>query len=174
MDLKAELKKAKDAAVEAVRAAKEATKVAERTSYELGVMDIEARLAEGMDVVCKDYCTESWGVVMDRAGVPADSKLRRSENIFFLKDIREIPAKLPPPTALPLPPLEQPLIIQDSSLDAEVAIETEKGKEVQPTAQASQSEDQLTIKDMVSKVKDVEEANLQAVGSKGDSHPSKA
>ena len=59
MDLKAELKKAKDAAVEAVRAAKEATKVAERTSYELGVMDIEAWLAEEMDVMCRDYCTES-------------------------------------------------------------------------------------------------------------------
>ena len=67
---------------------------------------------------------------MDRAGVPADSELRRSENIFFLEDIRGIPAELPPPTALPLPPPEQPLIIQDSSLDAEVAIETEKGKEV--------------------------------------------
>ena len=59
MDLKAELKKAKDAAVKAVRAAKEATEAVERTSYELGVMDIEARLAEEMDVVCRDYCTES-------------------------------------------------------------------------------------------------------------------
>ena len=28
---------------------------------------------------------------MDRAGVLADSKLRRIENIFFLEDIREIP-----------------------------------------------------------------------------------
>ena len=67
---------------------------------------------------------------MDRAGVPADSELRRSKNIFFTEDIREIIAELPPPTALPLPPLEQPLIIQNSSLDAKVAIETEKGKKV--------------------------------------------
>lgn len=36
MDLKAELKKAKDVAVEAVRAAKKATEAAERTSYEQG------------------------------------------------------------------------------------------------------------------------------------------
>ena len=43
-----------------------------------------------------------------------------------------------------------------------------------PPAQASQSEDQLTINDMVSKAEDVEEANLQAAGFKGDSHLSKA
>ena len=42
-------------------------------------------------MVCRDYWTESWGVAMDRAGVPTDSKLRRIENIHFLKDIREIP-----------------------------------------------------------------------------------
>ena len=81
------MKKAKDSAVEAVRAAKEATEVAERTSYELRVMDIEARLAEEMEVVCRDYCTESWGVAMDRAGIPVDSELRRSKNIFFTEDI---------------------------------------------------------------------------------------
>ena len=111
---------------------------------------------------------------MDRAGVLADSKLRRSDNIFFPEDIWEISAELPPPTTFPLPPPEQPLIIQDSSLDAEVAIETKKGKEVPPPAQASQSEDQLIINDMVSKVEDAEEANLQAAGFKGDSHLSKA
>ena len=106
MDLRAELKKAKDAAVEAVRVAKEATEAAERTSYERGVMDIKARPAEEVAVVCRDYCTESWGVAMDRAGVPGDSELRRFENIFFPKDIREIPVELPPPAALPLPPFE--------------------------------------------------------------------
>ena len=174
MDLKAKLKKAKYAAKKAVRAAKEATEAAERISYERGVMDTEAQLAEEVAIVCRDYCTESWGVVMDRARVLADFELRRSENIFCPEDIQEIPAELPPPFALPLPPLEQPLIIQDSSLDAEIAIETEKGKEVQPPAQASQSEDQLTIKDMVSKAMDAEEANLQAAGSKVNSHPSKA
>ena len=111
---------------------------------------------------------------MDQAGVPANSELRRSKSILFPKDIREIPTELPLSIALPLPPLEQPLVIQDSSLDAEVAIETAKGKEVPPPTQATQSEDQLTIKDVVSKAKDVEEANLQVAGSKGDSQPSKA
>ena len=40
---------------------------------------------------------------------------------------------------------------------------------MQPLAQASQLEDQLTIKDVISKAKDTEEVDLQATGSKGDS-----
>lgn len=32
---------------------------------------------------------------MDQAGVPADSKLRRAENIFFPEDIQEIPDSEP-------------------------------------------------------------------------------
>ena len=74
---------------------------------------------------------------MDQAGVPADSELKTYENIFFPTDIREIPLELPPPTVVPLPPPKQPLVIQNSSLGAEVAIEAEKGKEVQPPSQAS-------------------------------------
>ena len=42
MDIKVELKKAKDATEKAVRVAKEAAEVAERTSYERGVVDTEA------------------------------------------------------------------------------------------------------------------------------------
>ena len=42
MDIKVELKKAKDVAEKAVRAAKEATEAAERTSYERGVIDTKA------------------------------------------------------------------------------------------------------------------------------------
>ena len=136
-DLKAELKKVKDAAEKATRAAKEATKATERTSYERGVVDTEAWLANEVVVVCRDYYTESWGVAMDRAGVSTDSKLRKFKNVFFQEDIREIPLELPPPTALPLPPPEQHLIIQDSSFNAKVAIGTEKGREVQPPTQAS-------------------------------------
>ena len=59
MDHKAELKKVKDAAEKAVRVAKEAAEVAERTSYERGVVDTEAWLVEEVVMVCRDYCTES-------------------------------------------------------------------------------------------------------------------
>ena len=57
------------------------------TSYDRGVADTETRLAKEVAIICRDYVFESWGVAMDRAGVPADFELRRLENIFFLEDI---------------------------------------------------------------------------------------
>ena len=76
--------------------AREAAEAAVATSYKRGVKDTEARLTEEVVVVCRDYCTESWGVAMDQAGVLANFKLRRIENIFFPEDIREIPDSDPP------------------------------------------------------------------------------
>ena len=61
LDLKAELQRAKDAA----HMAREAAEVAMKASYERGVHDTEAQLFEEVVVVCRDYCTESWGVAMD-------------------------------------------------------------------------------------------------------------
>ena len=57
------------------------------TSYDRGVADTETRLAKEVAIICRDYVFESWGVAMDRAGVPTDFELRRLENIFFLEDI---------------------------------------------------------------------------------------
>ena len=71
--------------------AKEAAEAAVKASYERGVLDTENRLTEEVAIVCRDYCTESWGVAMDWARVPTDSELRRAENIFFPEDIQEIP-----------------------------------------------------------------------------------
>ena len=92
LNLKAELQKAKEVA----RVAREAVGATMSVSYDRGVADTETRLAEEMVVVCKDYVTESWGVAMDWAGVPADSKLRRLENIFFPEDIRKTTNTVPP------------------------------------------------------------------------------
>ena len=58
-----------------------------KASYEHGACDTKARLTEEVAMVCRDYCTESWGVAMDWAGVPLDSELRRVKNIFFPEDI---------------------------------------------------------------------------------------
>ena len=80
-DLKAQLLQAKEAA----RLAREAAEAAVAASYERGVADIEARLTEEVAGVCRDYVTESWGVAMDRAAVPANSDLRRLENISSLR-----------------------------------------------------------------------------------------
>ena len=83
LDLKAQLQQAKEAA----QVAREAAEVAVKASYERGVLDTETKLTEEVAMVCRDYYTKSWGVVMDQTRVPADSKLRKAENIFFLEDI---------------------------------------------------------------------------------------
>ena len=133
----AELQKAKNAAW----MAREATKVAVKASYERGVRDMETWLAEEVVKVCKDYYTESWGVAMDRAGVPADSELRRAKSIFVPKDIREIPKSDSPP--------EQLLTSQAPLLNAKVSKGAEVGKRAQSPMKAKPSEDALTIRDVV-------------------------
>ena len=113
-------------------------------SYERGVKDTEARLTEEVAVVCRDYWTESWGVAMDRAGVPADSKLRRIENIHFLKDIREIPDLDPPEKLFSAPTaVLDPIVLEGKGVDEEAQL---------PTKDKS-SEDALTIRDVVSRAK---------------------
>ena len=105
LDLKAKLQKSKDAA----QVASEAVEAVVKASYERGVWDTETRLAKEVVIMCRDYCTKSWAVALDQAGVPADSELRRAENIFFPKNIREISNMVPPPTQ---PPTTQaPLLV---------------------------------------------------------------
>ena len=152
-DLKVQLQQVKEAA----QVAREAAEAAMAASYEHGVKDTEARLTEEVVVVCRDYYTESWGVAMDRAGVLADSKLKRIENIFFLEDIREIPNSDPleklvsAPTAVP-----NPVIPEGKGMD----------EEAQPSAKDKSSEDALTIRDVVSRAKDAESKSKA-----GDDHP---
>ena len=152
---------------------KEASKAVEKASYECGVLDTETRLAEEVARVCRDYYIEVWTKALNQAGVPINSELRSARNIFFPKDIREFSIELPPPVALPLPPPEQSLTIQDSSLDVEVLVEAGKGMEVQPLVEVNQSKDILTIRDVVSKAKDAEGAKLKAANSKEGPHPTK-
>ena len=70
------------------------------------MLETKQRLAEEVAEVCRDYCTVTWMEALNSAGVPADSKLRRAEKVYFTKPIREIPIDLSS-TALPLPSLEQ-------------------------------------------------------------------
>ena len=93
LDLKAELAKVKGEA----RLAEKAV----AASYDHGVKDTEVRLAEEVAAVCREYITLSWGVALDRAAIPADSDLRKVENIFFPEDIREIPDVIAPKEPLP-------------------------------------------------------------------------
>lgn len=101
LSLKAELQKAKDKA----RAIREVVEAAEMATYERGVVETEQRLAEEVAEMCKDYYTITWNEALNSAGVPANFKLRKVENMFYPKHIKEVPANLPS-TAPPLPPLE--------------------------------------------------------------------
>ena len=85
---------------------------------------------------------------MDQVGVFADSELRRAESIFFLVDIQEIPDTVP--STKQLLPTQTPLI------DAEVPKGAGGGEEAQLLVKAKSSEDALSIRDVVSQVKDVE------------------
>ena len=167
--------------------AKEATKVAEAAAYKRGVVETEARLTAEVTVDCRDYCAETHYKALDRAGVFANSDLRRADEVYYPEDIREDPTALSPPTAFPLPPPEEPLTTQDPSQGIEIPTgvqkekrgdvgvsrpeEKAKGKGVQPPADSNPSEDAFTIGDMVSKAKAAE--SKSKVNSKQDSHQSK-
>ena len=90
---------------------------------------------------------------MDPAAVPVDSNLRKIENIFFPKDIREIPSSIPP---------EEPLSARVTTPDSLIP----KAEEVQPLAKYKSPEDALTIRDVVAQAK---EAGLEPK-AEGD-HP---
>ena len=124
LDLKAELQKAQ----EALKMAKEAAKAEEAVAYERGAMEIEARLTMEVTVDCRDYCAETYYQTLDCAGVPADFNLRRANKVYHPEDIREDPTALPPLAALPLPPPEQPIIIQDPSQGIEILVGVQKEK----------------------------------------------
>ena len=128
--------------------AREAAEVTVNASYERGVLDTEICLADEVAIVCRDYCTKSWGVAIDRAGVPANSELRRAESIFFPEDIREILNTVPPSKQLP--------IAQAPTPDAKVSKGVGVDEEAQLLMKAKPSEDALAIKDMVLQAKDAE------------------
>ena len=81
-------------------------------------------------------------MALDRAVVPADSDLRKVENIFFPEDIREIPNSVPP---------EKPLPAKVTTSDSHIL----KAEKVQPVAKDKSPEETLTIKDVVAQAKEV-------------------
>ena len=152
---------------------------------------METRLTAEVTAVCREYCVETYNQALDRAGIPADSDLRRVDQVYYPEDLRENTTALPPPTALSLPPREQSLTTQEPSSDTEMlagaerekdgavvasrteerAKEKEKGKEkAKNKADAHASEDALTIGDIVSKAKVAE--SKSKIDSKKDSHQS--
>ena len=108
--------------------AQEVAKVVETSAYERGVLETEARLTTEVTIVCREYCAETYNQALDRVGIPVDSDLRRVDQVYYLKDLRESTIAPPPPAALPLPSPEQSLTTQEPSQGAEVPAGAEKEK----------------------------------------------
>ena len=185
LDLKDKLQRAD----EALKVAQEAAKAVETAAYERGGLETKERLTAEVAGVCWDYCAETYKQALDRARVLADFDLRRADQVYYPKDIREDITSPSPPTALPLPPPKQSLPTKEPPQGAEIPVgaqkekkgevvasrteekANEKGKDkAKNKADANPSEDTLTIGDMVSKAKAIE--SKSKIDSKKDSHQS--
>ena len=183
LDLKSKLQKAE----EALKVAQEAATAAETSTYERRVLEMKARLTTEVTAVCREYCAKMYNQSLDRVGIPADSDLRRVDQVYYLEDLRENTTTPPPPAALPLPPPEQSLPTQKPSQDTKVLVGAEKEKngtvvvsrteekakekeKAKNKVDANPSKDAFTIGDMVSKAKVTE--TKSKIDSKKDSHQS--
>ena len=105
LDLQAKLKKAE----EALKVAQEAATTAETLAYERGMLEVETRLTAEVTAVCREYYAETYSQALNRAGIPADSGLRRTDQVYYPEDLRENPTPPPPSTTIPFPPTNEPL-----------------------------------------------------------------
>lgn len=110
--------------------AKKASRAVEMATFERGILEIEMQLAKEVAGVCRDYYAEVWAKSLNRARVPVDFELRRAEDIYFSKDIREVSEMFPSLVTDPLPPLKQLSTIQGPPLGVKVSTGDGKGKEV--------------------------------------------
>ena len=124
LDLQPKLKGAE----EALKMAQEATIAAETSAYERGVLETETRLTVEVTAVCREYCAETYNQALDRVGIPPNSDLRKTDQMYYPEDLKENPTPPPPPADLPLPPPNEPLPAQKPSQDTEVPIRAEKEK----------------------------------------------
>ena len=81
--MKAELEKAKDVA----QTAQVTANALEHKFYDLGVKETEARLANELARVCRDFCLEVWTEASNLTEVPAALEWRKAENVYCLKDL---------------------------------------------------------------------------------------
>ena len=85
LDLKAKLQKVE----EELKVAQEAATAAENSAYERGVLETKARLTVEVTVVCREYYAETYNQALDRVGIPANSDLRKVDQVYYLEDLRE-------------------------------------------------------------------------------------
>ena len=75
LDLQSKLLRAE----EALKMAQEAAIATETSAYECGVLETETRLTAEVTAIYGEYCVETYNQGLDRAGIPVDFDLRRTD-----------------------------------------------------------------------------------------------
>ena len=131
IELREELRKAR----ETTQLFKEAAETEKQAAYALGVQETQSKLIEEFSTVARDYCDISWSKVLDVAGIPADSSLRRPESIYYDPDICELSGPNSSPPEQPAQVSEVPIADQvppapmEDSMDSRQ--DADKGKEAE-------------------------------------------
>ena len=86
--------------------AKEAAEAKRQAFYLLGVEKTQARLAEELAEVYKDYCNATWNKSFNVARVPIASTWRQPGSVFYHPHICEVPDAISLPLALAQETLE--------------------------------------------------------------------
>ena len=94
--------------------AEEAAEASKQTFYELGVQEIEVRLADELAEGCRDYCKKVWLKAINLVGVPSTLEWREARNVYYPPGIRKVPAELPHSIAFAPLLIEQSLTTQTS------------------------------------------------------------
>ena len=90
----------------------------------LGVEETQVRLIEELSIVCREHCGISWGKALDVTGVPADSDLKRPENVYYDPEIYELLGPLSFHLEQVTQVSEQPLVDQAPPAPLEVPKES--------------------------------------------------
>ena len=160
VDLQAELQKTK----KEVQLAKEAIEAKKKASYQLGVEEIEIRLAEELSEVCRDYCDATWDKALIAVGVPADSALRLLGSIYYHPQIRETPFNSSPSAFVPKSS-RQPLVAPDALLSPKISKESsqagDQGQGVEGEKDKDKGKKQLAKAKDAAKMKEAEAGNQE-------------
>ena len=156
--LREELRQAK----EAVQLQKEAAEAEKQASYALGVEETQSRLTEEFASVARDYCDVTWEKALDAAGVPADSRLRRPESVYYDPDIQPLSGSDPSPPEQPARVSEGP--VTNQGLPASVEDLTAPLQEVGQgeSAKASQGNDPDAASSQPTQVADHQDLKTKA------------
>ena len=156
--LREELRQAK----EAVQLQKEAAEAEKQASYALGVEETQSRLTEEFASVARDYCDVTWAKALDAAGVPADSRLRRPESVYYDPDIQPLSGSDPSPPEQPARVSEGP--VTNQGLPASVEDLTAPLQEVGQgeSAKASQGNDPDAASSQPTQVADHQDLKTKA------------